>query len=260
MIKSLTATEYITPLREGGSLPAIVRADDDQLYAMKFVGAGQGPKALIAELIGGAIAHRLGFRMPAVVLMELDPRIGQAEPDAEIQDLLQASTGLNLALGFLSESVAYQAHVPPKPSPDYAAKLVWMDAFITNMDRTPRNVNLLVHQGEIWLIDHGAALYFHHNWQDHIQQSKSRFPLIKDHVLLPFAGSVAEADSLCKSLLDAAFFAQTVAQIPDEWLVMDSPYEHADAHRQGYVEYLTHRLAHSYLFVETAEQARQEVR
>lgn len=257
MIKTLTATEYITPLREGGSLPAIIRAEDNQLYAMKFVGAGQGPKALIAELIGGEIARALGFLIPEVAIIDLDPAIGQAEPDIEIQDLLQASVGLNLALGFLSESVAYQAHVPPKPTPEFAAQLVWMDAFITNMDRTPRNVNLLVHQGELWLIDHGAALYFHHNWQDHIQQSENRFPLINDHVMLPFAGSLAEADAVCKPKLSEAFFAQIVAQIPDAWLVTDSPYEEAADHRRGYVEYLTHRLEKSHLFVEAAEQARQ---
>ncbi|MEM7130941.1 MAG: HipA family kinase [Chloroflexota bacterium] len=256
MIRTVVATDYIHPLREGGSLPAIVRANDGELYAMKFVGAGQGPKALIAELIGGEIARRLGFRMPEVVLMELDPAIGQAEPDQEIQDLLQSSAGLNLALAFLSESVAYRAHVSPKPTPEFAARLVWLDAFITNMDRTPRNVNLLVHQDEVWLIDHGAALYFHHNWRDHIQQSESRFPLIKEHVLLPFAGSIAEADAEVKPLLDSAFFEQLVNQIPDPWLVIDSPYDEADAHRHGYVEYLTHRLANSQLFVEEADKAR----
>ena len=257
MIRTLTATDYIQPLREGGSLPAIVRASDNQLYAMKFAGAGQGPKALIAELIGGEIARSLGFLVPELVLMELDPAIGQSEPDEEIQDLLQASVGTNLALAFLSESVAYQAHVPPKPTADFAARVVWLDAFISNMDRTPRNVNLLVHQAQIWLIDHGAALYFHHNWQDHIQQSKSRFPLIKEHVLLRFAASIQEADAWATPQLNQHLFEEIVSQIPELWLVNDSPYDSSEAHRQGYVEYLTHRQAHSHLFVEEAEKARQ---
>lgn len=257
-IRTLTATEYITPLREGGSLPAIVRASDDELYAMKFTGAGQGPKALIAELIGGEIARMLGFQVPEIVLIDLDPAFGRAEPDAEIQDLLQASVGTNLALAFLSESLAYQAHLAPKPTAEFAARLVWMDAFITNMDRTPRNVNLLVHRGEIWLIDHGASLYFHHNWQDHVQQSKNHFPLIKDHVMLPFASSIADADADCRAQLDSSFFAQIVAQIPDAWLVIDSPFDEVALHRQSYIEYLSHRLGHSHLFVEEADRARRE--
>lgn len=257
MIRTICATDYVTPLREGGSLPAIVRADDNQLYAMKFVGAGQGAKALVAELIGGEIARSLGFCVPEVVLIELDPAIGQSEPDEEIQDLLRASVGLNLGLAFLSEATAYKTHVPPKPTAAYAAKMVWLDAYITNVDRTPRNVNLLVHREEIWLIDHGAALYFHHNWGNHIQQSESRFPLIKEHVLLPFAGPIAEADGPARAQLSEALFERIVAQIPDAWLVNDSPYTSADAHRRGYVEYLSHRLAHADLFVEEADRARR---
>lgn len=256
-MKTVEATEYITPLREGGSLPAIVRADDGKLYVMKFVGAGQGPKALIAEYLGGEIARQLEFMVPELVFIELDPLIGRSEPDAEIQDLLNFSAGLNLGLAFLPESSAFNLAAFPDISSEFASKLVWLDAFITNVDRTPRNVNMLIHQGEVWLIDHGASLYFQHSWQDHFKQAESVFPMIKDHVLLALAGDLAGVDQFAKDRLNAAFFEKIVAEIPGKWLE-NSPFESEAAHRRGLVEFLSHRLQSSQVFLKEAERARAE--
>jgi hypothetical protein len=259
MIRTVRATEYIAPLREGGSLPAIIRADDGQIYAMKFVGAGQGPKALIAELIGGEIARGLGFNIPEIVFVELDPAIGRTEPDAEIQDLLQASAGVNLGFKFLAHSSTFNLLISPKPSSEFASKLVWFDAYMTNVDRTPQNVNMLIHQGKIWLIDHGTCLYFHHKWQDHIKQSETPFPLIRDHVLLPLADKLPEVESALKSQLGRRVFESVVAQIPDHWLESEEVFESPDRHREAYVEYLDHRLSVSQVFVEEARNAREHL-
>ncbi len=256
MIRTVTATEYITPLREGGSLPAIVKADDGEIYAMKFVGAGQGAKALIAELIAGEIGRKLGFKIPEIVFINLDPAIGHTEPDAEIQDLLHASAGLNLGMAFLSHAATFNLLALPKPSAQFASELVWFDAFITNVDRTPRNVNMLIYQEETWLIDHGAALYFHHNWQNHIQQSETPFVLIKDHVLLPLADNLNEADSTLKKRLNKSFFKGITAQIPDHWLEATDGFTSIAEHRNAYVEFLNHRLKMSFIFVEEANRAR----
>ncbi|HEX7588398.1 MAG TPA: HipA family kinase, partial [Anaerolineae bacterium] len=185
MIKTVNAIRYVTPLREGGSMPAIVEADDGQMYVMKFVGAGQGRKALIAELVAGEIGRVLGLSVPELALIELDPELGPSEPDPEIFDLLRASVGLNFGMRFLPEAFAYNPPHEPPPDPDIASAIVWFDAYVTNVDRTPRNVNILLWQNALWLIDHGAALYFHHDWKpDYIERSKTAFPLIKDHALL----------------------------------------------------------------------------
>ena len=259
MIKTVIATEYISPLREGGSLPAIVKADDGEMYAMKFVGAGQGAKALIAELLAGEVARALGLRVPEIALIELDPAIGHTEPDAEIQDLLHASTGLNLGLRFLPHASAFNLLSPPKPDGDFASRLVWFDAFVTNVDRTPRNVNLLVHQGQVWLIDHGAALYFHHSWQNYLGQSESAFPLIKDHVLLPLADRLEEADRVNTGKLNRDIFEAIIAAIPDPWLNSQAPFPDREAHRQAYADFLERRLRSSHIFVGEAERARAQI-
>ncbi|MEM7017606.1 MAG: HipA family kinase [Pseudomonadota bacterium] len=255
ILRTIKVTEYITPLREGGSLPAIVRADDNELYAMKFIGAGQGRQALIAELIGGEIARRLGFNMPEIVLMDFDPAIGRAEPDPEIQDLLLASEGVNLGLKFLEHASAYSNLSPPPASAEFASRLVWMDAYLTNVDRMAKNVNMLVYQDDIWLIDHGACLYFHHNWQDHIKQAETPFSLIKSHVLIGSSTTLGEADTFAKSKLNKEIITSIVTEVPGSWLLEGVPFETPQAHRDAYVEYLMHRLTHSANFVEEAKRS-----
>ena len=194
-LRSVAATRYVTPLREGGSLPAIVEADDDGLYVLKFRGAGQGVKALVAEVIAGELARALGLPVPEIVRIEVDPALGVAEPDPEIQDLITGSTGTNIGLDFLPGSLPYTPAAGLQPAPETAAEIVWLDALVTNVDRTPRNPNLLVWHERVWLIDHGAALYFHHRDWDPETDAAKPFPAIADHVLLPCAGSILEADA-----------------------------------------------------------------
>ena len=198
MIRTVTATRYIHPLREGGSVPAVVEADDGELYVMKFAGAAQGPKALIAELVAGEIARALGLRLPEIVFIELDPILGRSEPHPEIRDLIQASAGLNLALRYLPSAFAYNPLLKPPVDAALASAIVWFDAYVTNVDRTPRNVNMLLWAEQLWLIDHGAALYFHHDWGDYRERSRSPFALIKQHVLLSFAKSVRAVDAIMR--------------------------------------------------------------
>src|SRR5262250_2007010 len=192
-MRTVQATRYVTPLREGGSLPAIVEADDDGMYVLKFRGAGQGPKALIAELLAGEIARAAGLLVPEIVFVDLDPELARTEPDPEIQDLMRASVGVNLGLDYLPGSVAYDP-VAEKPSADLASSIVWFDAFVTNVDRTARNTNMLMWHRRLWLIDHGASLYFHHKWDSYLERIHDPFPLIKDHVLLKLAAALPEAD------------------------------------------------------------------
>lgn len=258
MIDQIKATRYVTPLREGGSLPAIVDADDGNQYVMKFVGAGQGAKALIAELIAGEIARALDFNMPVLAIIELDPLIGRSEPNAEIQDLLQASAGLNLGLRYLPNSLNFDPTVD-EIDPLLASKTVWLDAFVTNVDRTVRNVNMLMHQAELWLIDHGASLYFHHGWGDYMARSRSPFPMIREHVLLGQATQIDEADKLAHAALSSDLFTQIVAQIPDIWLADESQFDDLVAHRQAYVSYLSARLESSSIFVEEAQNERAKL-
>lgn len=255
MIKTVTAVRYVTPLHEGGSLPAIVEANDGLMYVMKFVGAGQGPKALIAELVAGEIARNLGLRVPEIVFIELDPAIGRNEPNPEIQDLLQASVGLNLGLGYLPNAFAYNSLLKPPPDPDLASAIVWFDAYVTNVDRTPRNVNLLIWEEELWLIDHGAALYFHHTWDDYLARSQTPFSLIKEHTLLPFASALRQTDAILRSRLTPAVLGQIVENIPDPWLNGDSAFASQAEHRQAYVAYLLRRLEAAPIFVEEAVNA-----
>src|ERR671939_1027494 len=191
-LRTVVATRYVTPLREGGSLPAIIEADDDGMYVLKFRGAGQGPKALIAELIVGELARHLGLPVPEIVFVELDPELARTEPDPEIQHLIRSSAGLNLALDYLPGSVMFDP-VADRLDVDLASSVVWFDAYVTNVDRTPRNPNMLMWHRRLYLIDHGAALYFHHNWENYLARSRSAFPQVRDHVLLPWAAAVGEA-------------------------------------------------------------------
>lgn len=202
-IRTVCATRYVTPLREGGSLPAIVEADDDGLYVLKFRGAGQGPKALIAELVAGEIGRALGLPVPEIVFIDLDPELARTEPDPEIQELIRASGGLNLALDYLPGSVTFDP-LSDRPDPGLASRIVWFDGFVTNLDRTPRNANLLMWHRSLRLIDHGASLYFQHQWGDPAEMAVKPFALIKDHVLLPFASALDEADATLPALLPRA--------------------------------------------------------
>ena len=254
-LRTVNATRYVTPLREGGSLPAVVEADDDGLYVLKFRGAGQGPKALIAELVAGEIARAAGLNVPEIVFVDLDGELARTEPDAEIQDLIRASAGLNLALDYLPGSVAFDALAHPVDN-DVASMVVWLDGFVTNPDRTARNTNLLVWHRRLWLIDHGAALYFHHNWGSADETGKTSFPRIKDHVLLRAASRLPEADATMTERITAARIAGIVQDIPDVWLAPDPAFGDGRRQRDAYVEILTRRLQPPRAFLEEAIRAR----
>jgi hypothetical protein len=240
-VRTIAVTRYVTPLREGGSLPAIVEADDEGLYVLKFRGAGQGAKALIAELVAGELARALELPVPEIVFVDLDPELARTEPDPEIQHLIRASAGLNLALDYLPGSVTFDP-VVERPDAALSSAIVWFDAFVSNVDRTPRNTNLLVWHRKLWLIDHGAALYFHHGWDAALERARDPFVRIRDHVLLPFATGVAQADERLAELLTNAMIERIVALIPDAWLEGDAPFANADAHRAAYAQYLCRRL------------------
>src|SRR3954447_7408923 len=232
MLRTVTATRYVTPLREGGSLPGLVEADDDGLYVVKFRGAGQGPLALAAEVVCGELARALGLPVPELVLADLDPALGRAEPDPEIQELIEASGGLNLGVDFLPGSLAWDPDTPVDAS--LAADVVWFDALCMNVDRTPRNPNLLVWHRRLWLIDHGAALYVHHAWEAPASEARRAFPPIRDHVLLGCAGSIREADERLAPRVDRAMLEAAAGAVPDAWL------EGAD--RDDYVTFFETRL------------------
>ncbi len=254
-LRHINVTRYVTPLREGGSMPAIIEGDDDFLYVLKFRGAGQGTNALIAELIGGELARKLGFRVPELVFAQLDRAFGRTEPDEEIQDLLKFSEGLNLALHYLSGSITYDPVVNDLDELD-ASKIVWLDSFLMNMDRTARNTNMLIWHKELWLIDHGASLYFHHSWNNWEQQAEKPFKLIKDHVLLKQATKMETVDEVFKKIITPALIDNIVDLIPDDWL-RDSPFDTLEAHRNAYRSYLKDRVAHSSVIVNEVNDARQ---
>ena len=257
MLRTVTATRYVTPLREGGSLPAIVEADDDGLYVAKFRGAGQGPKALVAELIAGEIGRALGLPVPEIVLVEFDPALGAAEPHEEIRDLLDRSPGTNVGLDFLPGSLPYSpAADTDAPAPELAADVVWFDGLVMNPDRTPRNVNMLVWHRRLWLIDHGAALYVHHTWRDPAEHARRPFPQLRDHVLLPVAASIEDADARLAPLITPDVLRSIVDMIPDDWLAAETGLPDAEAHRQAYVDYLAARLGEPRAFVAEVERAR----
>jgi hypothetical protein len=233
-----------------------VEAEDGALYVMKFVGAGQGPKALVAELIAGEIGRALGLNIPELAIMPMSPLLGRNENDEEIRDLLRASVGLNLGMRFLPGAFAYNALLQPPPSAELASAIVWFDAFVTNVDRTDRNVNMLLWQHDLWLIDHGAALYFHHDWATYHERARSPFPMIAQHTLLRHASQLAQADQTAHQTLDESVFQRIVAKTPDAWLALDAAFGDPAMLREVYVTYLAERLTHSSIFVEEAERAR----
>jgi hypothetical protein len=257
-LRTVNVTRYISPLREGGSLPALAEADDDFKYVLKFKGAGHGVKALIAELIGGEIARALGMKMPELVFANLDEAFGRTEADEEIQDLLQGSQGMNLALHFLSGAINFDP-VVTVVIPTMASQIVWLDAFITNVDRTFRNTNMLIWHKELWLIDHGASLYFHHSWTNWEKHAKSPFALIKDHVLLPQASVLAETDTAFKKLLTPEVLEAIVNLIPEEWLQWEEVEDTAAELRNIYLQFLLTRLNHSEIFIKEAKNAREKL-
>jgi hypothetical protein len=253
-IRAVNVTRYITPLREGGSLPAIVEADDGFMYVLKFRGAGQGVKALIAELLGGEIARAVGLRVPEIVFANIDEAFGRTEPDEEIQDLLKASTGLNLALHYLSGSISFDPAVTTVDA-TLASQIVWLDCLLTNMDRTVRNTNMLWWHKELWLIDHGACLYFHHNPQYWQEQALRPFTLIKDHVLLQQATQLEAVDKVFHSILTNEKIQAIVHLIPDDWLASDTNFPSTNEHRNMYAQFLETRLLNSQIFLKEAQHA-----
>lgn len=253
-MRTVHATRYVTPLREGGSLPAIVEADDDGTYVLKFRGAGQGPRALVAELVAGELARAAGLPVPEIVFLELDPELARTEPDQEIRDLIQASKGLNLALDYLPGSLTFDP-VVDQPDPKLASEIVWFDALVTNIDRTARNTNMLMWHKQLWLIDHGAALYFHHSWDNYEARSKDAFPAIKNHVLLPLATALEDAGNRITSKLTEKVIRDIVALIPESWLTGDAPFADVVTHREGYVMYLMSRLSPPFHFKEEVVRA-----
>ena len=257
-LRTVNVTRYISPLREGGSLPALAEADDDFKYVLKFRGAGHGVKALIAELIGGEIARVLNLKMPELVFANLDEAFGRTEGDEEIQDLLQGSQGLNLALHFLSGAITFDPVVTKLPA-DLASKIVWLDAFITNVDRTFRNTNMLIWHKELWLIDHGASLYFHHSWNTWETHAKSPFALIKDHVLLPQASELAATDLAFKKILTKEILQEIVNYIPEDWLHWEDSEQTPEEIRDVYFQFLWTRLNHSEIFINEAQNAREKL-
>jgi len=257
-LRTVNVTRYVTPLREGGSMPAIAEADDDFLYVLKFRGAGQGVKALIAEIIGGEIARALGFKIPEIVLANLDEAFGRTEPDEEIQDLLKASLGLNLALHYLSGAITFDPTVTTIDA-KLASQIVWLDCLLTNMDRTARNTNMLIWHKELWLIDHGASLYFHHSWQNWEEQAQRPFILIKDHVLLPWASELEAVDAEFSQIITKKLIQSIVNLIPAEWLCEERSFNSAEEHRNAYARFLELRIANSEIFVKEAQNARQSL-
>lgn len=256
-IRHANLTRYILPLREGGSLPALAEADDEYKYVVKFKGSGHREKSVIAELLGGEIARRLKFKVPEIIFLTVDEAFGRTEADEEIQDLLKFSQGTNLGLHFLSGAINYDPNVM-KVDEDLASKVVWLDAYITNVDRTFRNTNMLMWYKELWLIDHGSSFFFHHSWVNWEKQAVSPFEFIKDHVLLPQATQIEKADEELKPLLTDEFIDKLVNLIPDEWLNFD--WNHTpDELRKVYADFLKIRRDNSEIFVKEVQNARQNL-
>lgn len=254
--RTVAATRYVTPLREGGSLPGLVEADDDGMYVVKFRGAGQGVKALIAELLVGEIGRALGLPVPEIVFVELDAALGRNEADSDIKDLLEASAGINIGLDFLPGALPYDPLVAAPLDPQLASAIVWFDAYTTNVDRTPRNTNMLLWHRQLQLIDHGAALYVHHSWADWQKRIRSPFVQIKDHVLLPQAVALEDIDAGLAAKLTPDVLDGIIGLIPEAWLEADEQFAGAAAVRAAYQTYLNARLESPRLFVEEAARAR----
>jgi hypothetical protein len=259
MIRTVRATQYVMALREGGSLPAIIEADDLGLYVVKFRGAGQGPLALVAELVAGEIGRALGLRVPELVLVEVDAALGRNEPDEEIHDLLRASVGLNLALDYLPGSSMFDPAAGDSADPRTASLAVWFDAFVANVDRTARNANLLCWHRELYFIDHGAALYFHHDWKSMAGKADSVFGQVKQHILLPWASALEEADATARTRLNPEVFLKILEDVPEAWLLPEAKELSAAEKREVYLDFFTRRLSGSSKFVEEAIHARAEL-
>lgn len=257
-LRTVNVTRYVTPLREGGSLPAIAEADDNFLYVLKFRGAGQGVKSLVADLIGGEMARFLGLKVPEIVFANLDSAFGRTEPDEEIQELLRKSEGLNMALHYLSGAISFDPAVNTA-DPLLASKITWLDACLMNVDRTARNTNMLVWNKQLWLIDHGASLYFHHSWDNWEEQSKRPFVQIKDHVLLPLATELEMVDNDFREKLNPALIHAIVSLIPDEWLNDETYPVPANEARNVYEQFLNTRIESSAIFVKEVKHARESL-
>lgn len=255
-LRTVNVTRYIMPLREGGSLPALADADDGFKYVLKFRGTGHGTKALVSELLGGVVAHTLGFKVPEYVFINLDEAFGRTEGDEEIQDLLQGSRGLNLGLHFLSGALTFDS-VMTKVNSKLASQVVWLDAFLTNVDRTARNTNMLYWNKELWLIDHGASLYFHHSWVNYEKYAVSPFPQIKDHVLLPYASELESVDKEFRAILTDEKIREITNLLPNDWLNWGGEEESPEEIKNVYYNFLTERIHHSDLFVKAAQDARK---
>ncbi len=257
-IRHETMTLYLQPLREGGSLPGLVEASDGFRYAAKFRGAGHGTKALIAEFIGSELARIAGFRVPELVLLDLGPEFGRTEGDEEIQDLLRGSEGLNLGVHFLSGALTWDI-IANKTDSLTASKLVWLDSFLTNIDRTPRNTNMLLWNRELWLIDHGASLYFHHSWSDWEKAALSPFPYVKDHAMLRDADRLAEADREMRGLITDAAIDTVVDALPSDWLAASGSPASVEEQREVYRSFLKTRLSNSEIFTRHAIAVRESL-
>lgn len=255
MLRTVQATRYVVPLREGGSLPAIVEANDLGLYVVKFRGAGQGVLALTAEIIAGEVGRALGLRVPELVLVDIDPALGRNEPDYEIRQLLKASPGLNLGLDFLPGATMFDPAARDAAPPDESSLLVWFDAFVQNVDRTPRNANLLVWHRKLYPIDHGAALFFHHNWATREQKIEAAFPEIAQHILLPWAAQISAAAAQARERLTPAVLEAAIDLVPEEWLASSPDGIPADERRAGYLDFFIRRLAAAEIFEQEAIRA-----
>jgi len=259
LLRTVLATRYVTPFREGGSVPALVEADDDGLYVLKFRGASQGPRVLVAELIAGEIGRALGLRVPEIVYVELDAALGRSEPDPELQVPIKASVGLNLGLDFLPGSLTFDPAAARRVEPELASAIVWFDAYVMNVDRTARNTNMLMWGKQLWLIDHGASLYFHHGSYDFEKAISAPFVPIRNHVLLPYAADLAEADRMLRARLTPERLAPIVAAVPDSWLESEPGAPPAADQRAAYLAFLIQRLEASQVLVEEALRARTQL-
>jgi hypothetical protein len=256
-LRSVCATKYLTPFREGGSLPGLVEADDDGLYVVKFYGAAQGPRALVAEVIAGELGRALGLRVPELVLVDVDPALAGVEPDPWVGELLEKSPGVNLGLDFLPGAMTFDPRADGAPDPDLAASIVWFDALVTNTDRSPRNPNLLSWHHHLWLIDHGASLFIHHTWRDPDAHARRPLDTIAQHVLLPFAAPLASAHDRLAQLVTEDLLHAIVELVPDAWLPLVAAVGDADAQREAYVRYLLARVAARDALTISIEQVRR---
>jgi hypothetical protein len=259
MLRSVNGIRYVTPLREGGSLPAIVESDDGKMYVVKFRGAGQGALALVAELISGEIARLLGLRVPEIVFVQIDFALGRNEPDAEIRDLLKASVGQNIGLEYLPGATTFDPAAGDEVASSIASLCVWLDAFVLNVDRTARNANLLLSEEKLWLIDHGASLYFHHNWPTAKEKAGSKFESIREHILLRWAGDIAAASHTAHASLTETKLNEILQLLPDEWLVSESDEVTPSQRREAYRDFLLRRLEASNIFEQEIVHARSQL-